>query len=121
MRFLIPLAVIASFLLSSAIMIDAIWPSLYSVQNWQNAPLHLIPFFIFPAWPWTVSFFISFSKKTAYSSLFVAVAGFLLVVAFHSTISAAPTEGKGYYVIFFVLLSWVLFPLSLIFEKNNSE
>lgn len=121
MRFA-PFAVACSFLLSSAIVAAALWstPAMhrqfanYGATQWASASGVLLPIVAVCGWPWLVSFVRAFGERSYRSSTAFAVAGFALSLVFYMPISSAPSEGIGYYVVIFVLLAWVAYPLSLL-------
>ena len=127
MRFA-PIAVALSLLLSSAIIGAALWstPSMhrefanYDSTQWAKAMGVLLPLLAVCAWPWILAFIRAFGERGSRSSSVFAIAGVLLSVLFYSPISSAPAEGVGYNVIFFLLLAWVAYPISLA-AKNTVQ
>ena len=121
-----PILVACSLLLSGAIISAALWStpavrhqvSGYSSNEWQKAIGVLLPILAACSWPWFVAFGRAFSERGIRSSTVFAVAGVVLSALFYSPISSAPSEGIGYYVIVFVLLAWVAYPLSLIAKSG---
>ncbi len=124
---LVPIAVALSFLASAAIISAALWANSgmpkefasYGASQWGHAVGVLLPLIALCGWPWLVSFFRAFNGSSRGSSVVFAVAGVLFAALFYIPISNAPSEGKGYYVIFFLLLAWVAFPLSLLIRRND--
>ena len=124
---LVPIAVALSFLVSAAIIGAALWAesgmpkefASYGASQWGQAAGVLLPLIAVCGWPWPASFFRGFNGPSRGSSVVFAVAGVLLAALFYIPTSNTPSEGKGYYVIFFLLVAWVAFPLSLLVRSDD--
>ena len=123
---LAPIIVAGSFLLSGASIGAALWSTPAMRHEFANdssghsarAAGVLLSVVAICGWPWLASFVRAFGERGHRSAIVFAVAGVALSALFYSPISSAPTEGVGYSVIFFVLLAWVAYPLSLIVESG---
>lgn len=121
MRFA-PASVLSSFLLSLALICAALWPEAvrgegiasYGVVEGIKAALVLLLIIGISSWPWLVSYICASNEHDYRASILFAIAAVALALRFYFLISDAPAEGKGYNVIFFILLAWFVYPLSLI-------
>ncbi|MBL8513569.1 MAG: hypothetical protein JNJ55_06225 [Betaproteobacteria bacterium] len=83
----------------------------YGVGQWANAIAFLLPTGAICAWPWLLAFSRAFHEKRRVVAIVFSIVGMLLAVQFYSPISRAPIEGIGYNIIFFVLATWVIYPV----------
>jgi hypothetical protein len=129
MRLSTPLIVGLSFALSTAIIGAALWsvPSVriefsdaayLSPVQWLRVAEVLLPLLALCSWPWVAALARAFRVPGDPAPLVFAVVGILLAAVFYVPISGAPAEGIGYNVIFFVLLAWIAYPLSLLARTN---
>lgn len=124
---LVPIAVALSFLASAGIISTALWAESgmpkefanYDAGEWASASGVLVPLLAVCSWPWLVSFIRALNGARQGSSVVFAVAGVLLAAFFFTPIANAPAEGKGYWVIFFVVVAWLAFPLSLLIRNDD--
>lgn len=119
---LAPAAVLLSFLLSLALIGAALWPIAarsddnagYGLIEWTRLIAVLLVIIGISSWPWLVAYISASNEDDYRASILFAITTVVLALRFYFLISDAPAEGVGYNVIFFVLLAWVAYPVSLI-------
>jgi hypothetical protein len=108
------LALVAtSFIATASLTVGPVvkWSELLS--EFQSQPLAATPTVLLWValfgWPWIVAAVSACGKNGVGLALLFSICAPLISALFHSSISGAPTEGKGYYALFCVLAIWVSF------------
>ena len=65
------------------------------------------------AWPWFVALRAATNPAARVGANIFAFAAVVAAAVFYSPIRTAPSEGVGYYVIFYVLAVWIVGPFLL--------
>jgi len=71
--------------------------------------------------PWILAFTQSFNRRFAVSSIAFSGLAVVLAICFYPSISSAPAEGRGWYIIIYFFAAWIAYLVSLVAREKKAE
>ncbi len=121
--YLVRITILTSLILSTFVLGRAIGAS----PNFSGEPTinHAIAYFQLAAlycmlmWPWFRAFIIANRKGQQPRVIIFSVVALSICALFYKQISTAPVEGKGYYLLFCLIIIWIIYSLSRFLRERE--